>query len=336
MLALGHQVSCKTAHLPAAAQNPTVKAEFHALCMQTACQARPPTAVLSLCCRRALLPMQVRATSCGGRPSAACTHALGRITLHAASSRRLAALRINACAASSQGGTPRKRGCAASRRQPAAPAEAEAAPASAAASGAAGRKERTSASLSALQAFVALHKRLPGRRDEIDGIRVGVWLNTQRIAYRRHLLQPELVAALEALPGWTWDPLKDEPVEEKFLSTLSSLKVSAGNSCTAAWQACWQWCLVGTSTSYLIHVFIVPQCKMSALVTQRLCHAVAAGCVRPHTMGPHVPLERQCYSMTTPRPLEPPVCQNPPAAAVPSMWSPLVLPHQRGDMGPLG
>ena len=37
---------------------------------------------------------------------------------------------------------------------------------------------------------------------------MGVWVNNRRTNFRRRELAPETVVALEALPGWTWDPFE--------------------------------------------------------------------------------------------------------------------------------
>ena len=42
-----------------------------------------------------------------------------------------------------------------------------------------------------------------------DGFRIGVWVNTRRYDFSRRRLSEEHKEALEALPGWSWDPAKD-------------------------------------------------------------------------------------------------------------------------------
>jgi hypothetical protein len=37
-----------------------------------------------------------------------------------------------------------------------------------------------------------------------DGVALGVWIKSQRIAYGRGKLNPDYRAAIEALPDWTW------------------------------------------------------------------------------------------------------------------------------------
>lgn len=76
-----------------------------------------------------------------------------------------------------------------------------------------------------LQTFVAENGRLP-ERGKFDGA-LGMWVNNQRSEYNRGKLKPECVAALEAVPGWTWTPLEDS-MAENFSAKLASLKVSEG------------------------------------------------------------------------------------------------------------
>lgn len=182
--------------------------------------------------------------ACGGRPSAACTLALGRITLHAASSsRRLAARKINF---SSQGSALHTMGRAACRRQAAArvaaaaaAGEGEAAAAASKADAAATKAEvKFHTNLSALHAFVAQHGRQPLQRENFEGIPLGQWVSTQR--QKRGTLRPEQVAALEAVPGWSWNPR-----EERWSSDLSILNVRSDHGCDHApvgspsgWRAC--------------------------------------------------------------------------------------------------
>lgn len=42
-----------------------------------------------------------------------------------------------------------------------------------------------------------------------NGFRLGGWVNKQRHQHRRGRLSPELVAMLEELPGWVWEPLEE-------------------------------------------------------------------------------------------------------------------------------
>lgn len=57
-----------------------------------------------------------------------------------------------------------------------------------------------------LQAFVAQYKRLPKHRETFQGTKLGAWVTTQRMAYKEGKLKPERVSALEAVPGFCFDP----------------------------------------------------------------------------------------------------------------------------------
>ena len=44
---------------------------------------------------------------------------------------------------------------------------------------------------------------------EVDGVRLSQWCATRRQEYKRGTLTDWLIPALEAIPGWSWDPLID-------------------------------------------------------------------------------------------------------------------------------
>ena len=72
-----------------------------------------------------------------------------------------------------------------------------------------------------LQAYVERkgHARAPiGYKDE-GGFKLGNWVSNRRTEFREGDLSPERIKALEALPGWVWDP-----VEEGFLIGLQRLQ----------------------------------------------------------------------------------------------------------------
>lgn len=49
------------------------------------------------------------------------------------------------------------------------------------------------------------HARVPDKYTTREGFRLGVWVQTQRDAYRRDKLLADRCVALEQLPGWVWD-----------------------------------------------------------------------------------------------------------------------------------
>ncbi|WP_219415473.1 helicase associated domain-containing protein [Pseudonocardia nigra] len=66
--------------------------------------------------------------------------------------------------------------------------------------------------LSALQRFVEEHGHAsPPRAAVMEGYRIGHWVDTQRLKYRRGRLAADRVERLEALPGWVWDPRGGPP-----------------------------------------------------------------------------------------------------------------------------
>jgi superfamily II DNA or RNA helicase len=65
-----------------------------------------------------------------------------------------------------------------------------------------------------LQRFVDLHGHAQvSRSDVIDGFKLGAWAKGRRRDFRLHRLDADLVAQLEALPGWSWDPRGDQFAE---------------------------------------------------------------------------------------------------------------------------
>ncbi|WP_263998778.1 DEAD/DEAH box helicase [Mycobacterium yunnanensis] len=50
--------------------------------------------------------------------------------------------------------------------------------------------------------------------DDIDGYRLGAWVANQRTQHAKGVLKPQRRDALEAVPGWTWDPIKDYWVDQ--------------------------------------------------------------------------------------------------------------------------
>ena len=79
------------------------------------------------------------------------------------------------------------------------------------------------AGLEALHEFVAHQGHAHVPKDHIEGdLRLGEWVNSRRVEYRRGSLDPSRVTELEALPGWTWDPAGD-----RWPSAMTALRAYA-------------------------------------------------------------------------------------------------------------
>jgi hypothetical protein len=83
--------------------------------------------------------------------------------------------------------------------------------------------DRFEKGLDALRTFVARegHAEVPARFVE-GGFPLETWIGGRRSAYRRGKLDREQIAALEAVPHWTWDPL-----ESLFQDGLQALRAFA-------------------------------------------------------------------------------------------------------------
>lgn len=74
------------------------------------------------------------------------------------------------------------------------------------------RKDGFERNFAALQSFVELTGKVtPGQRTFHDGVSVGQFVNTMRLAYKERApsMTAERVARLESLPGWTWNARGD-------------------------------------------------------------------------------------------------------------------------------
>lgn len=62
------------------------------------------------------------------------------------------------------------------------------------------------AGFAALAAFVGREGNSRVRNRHVEsGLRLGVWIGTQRYLFKKKKLRPERIEQLEAVPGWTWD-----------------------------------------------------------------------------------------------------------------------------------
>jgi superfamily II DNA or RNA helicase len=87
---------------------------------------------------------------------------------------------------------------------------------------------RWSASFEALQAFAAANGHALVARHEPGWENLGQWVQTQRGAYRRGLLDPRRQELLEGVPGWTWDPSEDR--WQRGLELLEQYVAEHGNA----------------------------------------------------------------------------------------------------------
>lgn len=69
--------------------------------------------------------------------------------------------------------------------------------------------------LAALRAYLADHGHAhPPTRLVVDGLELGRWVSSQRSRYRAGTIRIEQVAALEALPGWSWGRTQQSRFDE--------------------------------------------------------------------------------------------------------------------------
>jgi hypothetical protein len=57
-----------------------------------------------------------------------------------------------------------------------------------------------------------------------DGFRVDMWVSVKRRAYKKGTLTPEMITALEAVPGWQWDPIGDRWAQNYELLKVESVR----------------------------------------------------------------------------------------------------------------
>ena len=59
--------------------------------------------------------------------------------------------------------------------------------------------------LQRMKAFIQANGNVPTRRQkDADGVKLGVWVHNRRKDYREGVLTEEHIAALEAVPQWSW------------------------------------------------------------------------------------------------------------------------------------
>lgn len=77
--------------------------------------------------------------------------------------------------------------------------------------------------LAALRAYLGAHGHAqpPTRLVVVDGYELGRWVSHQRDRHRAGTITPEQVAALEALPGWSWGRTQQSRFEEGLAHLLT-------------------------------------------------------------------------------------------------------------------
>jgi superfamily II DNA or RNA helicase len=78
------------------------------------------------------------------------------------------------------------------------------------------------------------HGRVPTTY-QVDGYRLGGWVQTQRVSHNDRTLDPEREARLESLEGWTWDPRADL-WEEGFRYLLAYVEANGTALVPAAYK----------------------------------------------------------------------------------------------------
>jgi hypothetical protein len=78
------------------------------------------------------------------------------------------------------------------------------------------------ARLYALYDFVSKHNRLPDVQDVQQGVAVGQWAEKCRQLQQQQGLEPDLAAALQTIPGWTWQS-RVSVLSDSFQQNLQEL-----------------------------------------------------------------------------------------------------------------
>jgi hypothetical protein len=74
------------------------------------------------------------------------------------------------------------------------------------------------------------------RRTLSDGFHLGHWVSVRRTEYKRGILSDDLLSQLEAIPGWTWDPV--ETRYREYLRLLREYVEEHGMHCLNARTVC--------------------------------------------------------------------------------------------------
>ncbi|WP_176921738.1 DEAD/DEAH box helicase [Micromonospora sp. WMMB235] len=92
-------------------------------------------------------------------------------------------------------------------------------------------KTRFDRAFDALQSYVAETgtAAVPSSHTTANGIQLGFWAANRRAEYRRGTLSPHRRELLEALPGWSWDPIADGFAQG--LAALRAYVTGSGDAC---------------------------------------------------------------------------------------------------------
>lgn len=66
-----------------------------------------------------------------------------------------------------------------------------------------------------LREFIDVHGRGPYQSESYKGVRVGVWVRTQRRAHREGRMGNNRMMLLMAAPGWVWDATPAKPTRRR-------------------------------------------------------------------------------------------------------------------------
>jgi hypothetical protein len=72
----------------------------------------------------------------------------------------------------------------------------------------------------AVLAFRGKHNRWPSQSGSGEERVLAIWVGMQRTGWKKDMLSPDRIKRLEALPGWSWDPLTDK-WDQTFAAVLA-------------------------------------------------------------------------------------------------------------------